>query len=38
MYRAAQWAELYAAAKETSLDQPGAEDVRILLLGTRLKF
>lgn len=40
VYQAAKWAELYALAKNHSLDRPGAafEDIRIVMAGTRLKF
>lgn len=40
VYQAAKWAELYAAAKETSLDRPGTafDDIRVLMVGSRLKF
>lgn len=40
VYRAAKWAELYALAKNHSLDRPGSafEDIRIVMAGTRLKF
>jgi predicted porin len=40
VYQAAKWAELYALAKNHSLDRPGSgfEDVRIVMAGTRLKF
>jgi predicted porin len=35
-----QWAELYAAAKRHSLDQPGvdADDINIVMVGTRIRF
>jgi len=40
VYKAAKWAELYALAKNHSLDRPGStfEDIRIVMAGTRLKF
>lgn len=40
VYSAAKWAELYALAKNHSLDRPGTsfEDIRIVMAGTRLKF
>jgi predicted porin len=40
VYKAAKWAELYALAKNHSLDRPGStfEDIRVVMAGTRLKF
>jgi hypothetical protein len=40
VYKAAKWAELYAMARNHSLEQPGVtyEDIRVVMAGTRLKF
>ena len=40
VYKAASWAELYAMMRNFTLEQPGVtyEDVRVMMVGTRLKF
>lgn len=40
VYKVVSWAELYAMARSSSLEQPGIEyeDVRVMMAGARLKF
>lgn len=40
VYHPADWAQVYAAAKELSLDRPGRafEDIQIIMIGSRLQF